>query len=241
MNLSSVRLKGLVSSLAVVLPGWFWAVSASAQSVPPCDPPAAGEYVLLVNSQTTDEQRRLEQVLPTGATVVPCRYLEQSVIRVGTFENEELARSWAEYLTTVEGFQTTVARPPTPSPTTSNSTANPTSASPSGSTQPDAPRPETAPGSAPYRPAVLGDGYAVLVRYFNRPSIAADVQAVLNASVGLAVYERQPYLLVAYSQDAAAAGQVLQGLSDRQFSTFMVNSSQVVVLTPSVLIPPPLR
>jgi hypothetical protein len=222
-----------LSTLFVIAPGFLWALPTNAQTPSLCQPPAAGEYVLLVDSQTEDERQRLEQVLPTGADVVPCQYLNQPVIRVGTFENEELARSWADYLTNIEGFQTTVARPPdspdqAASEAAAENPAQPTPAQPGAQTD----------TTATYSPAVLDTGYAVLVRYFNRPEIAAAVQTVLNAPVGLAVYEQEPYLLVAYSPDPAAAGQVLQGLSDRQFSAFMVNSRQVVVLTPSVAITP---
>lgn len=190
--------------------------------------------MLLVESQTPEEQQRLEQVLPAGAAITSCQYLEQPVIRVGTFDNEDLARSWADYLTNIEGFQTTVARPPGASDQPSSpdeTTANPGQPTPTQSDNPT----RTA---ATYAPAPLEAGYAVLVRYFNRPEIAATVQTVMNSPVGLAVYEQEPYLLVAYSPDPAVAGQVLQGLSDRQFSTFMVDSRQVVVLTPSVAVVP---
>ncbi len=231
MTLRPVPRNGLLrrwlSTLFAVAPGLLWALPMNAQAPSLCQSPATGEYVLLVDSQTAEERQRLEQVLPTGAEVIPCQYLNQPVIRVGTFENEELARSWADYLTNIEGFQTTVARPPSaPDQGDSNEGAE-TSAQPGNQTN-----------TAAYSPAVMDTGYAVLVRYFNRPEIAVAVQTVLNAPVGLAVYEQEPYLLVAYSPDPTAAGQVLQGLSDRQFSTFMVNSRQVVVLTPSVAITP---
>ena len=236
MNALSGHIQRLVFSLLIVLPGFAWAPSVDAQELASCPTPTDGEYLLLVDSQTPEEQGRLEQVLPTGATIMRCQHREQSVIQVGVFEDEELAQSWAEYLTTVEGFQTTVVSP---------SSAPDQSTPANGASQEQSsiltgfPQPSTSPSSSTsssYAPAMLEAGYAVLVHYSNQPEIASAVQAILNAPVGLAAYEQQPYLLVAYSTDATVAGQVMQGLSDRQFSAFIVNSRQVVVLTPSVAV-----
>ena len=239
MNALSGQIQRLVSSLLIVVPGLVWAPSMGAQTLASCQTPADGEYLLLVDSQTPEEQRRLEQVLPTGAAITRCQHLERSVIQVGVFEDAELAQSWAEYLTTVEGFQTIVARPSNaPSPSTPSNGTTPQPDTPLASF----PQPSTSsPSSTPttYAPTALEAGYAVLVHYANQPEIASAVQAILNAPVGLAVYEQKPYLLVAYSTDPAAAGQVLQGLSDRQFSTFIVNSRHVVVLTSSVAVTTP--
>lgn len=193
------------------------------QTLAACDPPATGEYLLLVATEARD---RLDQVLPAGATSTRCRYQERTVVRVGNFADEELASSWAEYLTTVEAFPTTVVRPP------------------DSPTDPGEATPVRLPGEAEdarspsYEPVSLGAGYAVLIHYFDRAETAAAVQTALNAPVGLAVYEHEPYLLAAYTNDIEAAGRLLMGLSDRQFSALIVDSRQVVMLTPTVAVPP---
>ncbi|MGB3516320.1 MAG: hypothetical protein WBA43_07685, partial [Elainellaceae cyanobacterium] len=152
---------------------------------------------------------------------------------------------WAEYLSTVEGFQTAVALPPgeadvpTATPVASPEVASPEVASPEDLDASASPASSIDTANAlAYNPTVLEPGYAVLVRYFNRPELAAQLQSQLNASVGLAVYEQQPYLLVFYSPDAATAGQVLQRLG-QQFSVVMVDSRQVVVLSPTVSVAEP--
>ncbi|MEM9450306.1 MAG: hypothetical protein AAGA75_17465 [Cyanobacteria bacterium P01_E01_bin.6] len=231
-------------SVLSILTGMIWISDASAQSVAECQLPETDQYSLLVDGQTPEEQRRLEQVLPSSATITPCMYRNQLVIQVSTFEDEALAQSWAEYLTDVEEFETIVARNQTPSSEAGNSTGT---VPPTNGTSPNFPQPTTTPSSNPgssptsatpvYAPATLEPGYAVLVRYDNRPEIAAAVQSALNAPVGLAVYEQQPYLIVAYSTDPAIAGQVLQGLSDRRFGAFIVSSQRVVVLSSSIIVP----
>ncbi len=212
--------------------------SASAQSLSVCPTAANGEYLLLINNPSPEEQNRLSQVLPTGATTIQCDYQGIPVVQVGNFADEDLAQSWAEYLSTVEGFQTAIA-PRTDSPD-ANSPEPPAATPVVDSANPDeTPTPEPTPNPSnpsdtpTYKPTVLEPGYAVLVRYFDRPELAAQLQSQLNASVGLAVYEQQPYLLALYSSDAVTAGQVLQQLS-QQFSVLMVDSSQVVVLSPAV-------
>ncbi|MEB3212584.1 MAG: hypothetical protein VKL39_14590 [Leptolyngbyaceae bacterium] len=239
----------------------LWGSATHAQPVDACQVPASEQYSLLVNGQTTDEQNRLAQVLPSSATITPCVYGNQRVIQVSTFDDEALAESWAEYLTTVEGFQTVVlsseglpesdgtqepsnsAEPMQSSQATPSNFPRPTTApsgnAPSSPSSPSANVPNSSgrPQAPAYAPAVLEPGYAVLVRYNNQPEVAAAVRAVLSSPVGLAVYEQQPYLLVAYSPDPAIAGRVLQGLSDRQFNAFIVSSQQVVVLSSSVAVP----
>ncbi|MGB3491962.1 MAG: hypothetical protein WBA57_04500 [Elainellaceae cyanobacterium] len=215
-----------------------------AQSLAQCPAAMAGEYLLLINNPSPEEQNRLGQVLPTGATVIECDYQGETVVQVGNFADEDLARSWAEYLSTVEGFQTAVALPPgeadvpTATPVASPEVASPEVTSPEDLDASASPASSGSTANAAYNPTVLEPGYAILVRYFNRPELATQLQSQLNASVGLAVYEQQPYLLVFYSPDAATAGQVLQRLG-QQFSVVMVDSRQVVVLSSTVSVAEP--
>jgi hypothetical protein len=236
-------MKRLILSLLSISAGCFWISDVHAQVLANCQVPENNQYALLVNPQAANDQSRLEQVLPSTASITRCVYGNQEVIQVETFADAELAQSWAEYLNTVEGFQTVVLNPDG----RVSAASTPTSTPSPQSTQADFPSPSTAasPATSPsptpvtpaYAPAVLEPGYAVLVRYNNQPEVAAAVQSVLNSAVGLAVYEQQPYLLVAYSTDPRLAGQVLQGLSDRQFDAFIVSSQRVVVLSSTVTVP----
>ncbi|PSR16778.1 hypothetical protein C8255_16105, partial [filamentous cyanobacterium CCP3] len=89
----------------------FWN-PASAQ-FPPCPPPSANEYLLLVRSNTEAERDRVQDLLPSNSTVLVCDYLNDTVVRAGGFTNLENANAWAQYMTEVEGFQAFVARPAT--------------------------------------------------------------------------------------------------------------------------------
>jgi hypothetical protein len=88
-----------------------------------------------------------------------------------------------------------------------------------------------------YAPKLLGEGYAVLVNYSNNPDIAKQLQQFLNQPVGLAIYQQQPFLLAAQSPDPQAAAQVLQTLSNNRFGAFIVDSSEVVLLSDAVATP----
>lgn len=116
-----------------------------------------------------------------------------------------------------------------PSPTQvapANSPTSPAEATTTPSTTP--------PASTGYNPQPLGAGYAVLVQYFNRPEVAADVRQVTTQPVGLVSYEQRPFLLAAHTADASAAATILQSLSDRGFTAVIVDSRRAILLTPAV-------
>ncbi|NJL41571.1 MAG: hypothetical protein HC899_36445, partial [Leptolyngbyaceae cyanobacterium SM1_4_3] len=190
------------------------------QPYPACEPPAAGEYLLLVVNESNQTSEQLRSTLPPNASTTVCRYLDNTVTRVGGFTDAEVANSWAQYLTDLGGIQAFVARPPE---TASIQAQNPS------------PQPGTASNPAlAYEPQPLAAGYAVLVDYFNRPEVATDVQQALGSQVGLVSYGQRPYLLALHTSDAAVANSVLQRLSDRNFLTLVVDSRRVVLLTPAV-------
>lgn len=196
--------------------------TAIAQTLPPCQPPNPGEYLLMVIHQTPDTPTQLQQILPRGVTNTVCDYLGVTVTRSSGFATSELANSWAQYLTQIGGFRAFVARAPqsTPAPTPL----------PMGNSAPTTPAPQP----NVYNPQPLGAGYAVLVNYFNRPEVAADVHQLSQSHVGLVAYEQRPYLLVTYTRDAIAATQWLQALSDRGFSAMMVDGRQAMLLSTDV-------
>ena len=237
-------------SLAVLLMTGAGAIAPGrvvADDFPPCQPPSAGEYLLLVQGETAESRDRIQNLLPTSTDVMVCRYLDDTVVRAGGFTSLENANAWARYLTEVEGTQAFVARPAAPGETrpTAPIAAEPVAPPPPADPEPTSPEPEPTPSAAPstpdpvvgYAPRLLGQGYAVLIDYDNQPAIAQQIQQTLNRPVGLAVYQQRPYLLASQTADAAAAAQVLQNLSSGRFRAFMVNSSDVVLLSPAVAIP----
>ena len=210
---------------------------------PPCPPPAANEYLLLVRSNTEAERTRVQDLLPSNSTVMVCDYLEDTVVRAGGFTNLENANAWAQYMTEVEGFQAFVARPAANSepttPTTTTPETNPSApdnatATNSQPTTPTTTTPETNPSASDsatatnsqpgaeatpteFTPQPLGEGFAVLVDYQYDPEMAVSIQDQIGQAVGLAVHKQRPYLLIAYSPNidgAASTMDVLGGLRD---------------------------
>ena len=218
----------------------FWLVAAgfvdstlvAASEFPPCPPPAASEYLLLVKGETEAQRDRVQELLPVNNTVLVCSYLDDPVVRAGGFTSLETANSWAQYMTEVEGLQAFVARPATPQAT---STAAETSdAAP---TSPLSTESSGAAGLSTYNPQPLTAGFAVLVNYYNHPEVALDLQQLLNRDIGLVVYRQRPYLLAAQSPDATIASETLRILNEHDFTSILVDSSQVVLLTSTVASP----
>ncbi|NER82263.1 MAG: hypothetical protein F6K42_22410 [Leptolyngbya sp. SIO1D8] len=221
---------------------------AAADEFPSCTPPENNEYLLLVRGDTVEARDRIQNLLPTTTDVSVCQYLDNIVVRAGGFTSLENANAWAQYLTEVEGAQAFVARPANPGEAlpVDNPVAaepvNPTPTQPDEPPSPISPDSTTPPGITPeavvgYAPELLGEGYAVLVDYGNNPEIAKELQQALNQPVGLAVYEQRPFLLAVQSTDAQVAAQVLQSLSNNRFGAFIVDSSEVVLISAGVAIP----
>jgi hypothetical protein len=214
---------------------------------PPCPPPAANEYLLLVRSNTEAERTRVQNLLPSNSTVMVCDYLNDTVVRAGGFTNLENANAWAQYMTEVEGFQAFVARPATtatqPTPPTTDTTfpANGSTPSANGSTPPangSTTTPSqpvvTQPVQTAYAPQPLGTGFAVLVDYQFQPESAINIQRQVGQAVGLAVYRQRSYLLIAHSPDVNGAASTLAVLSSLGIPGFIVDSQETVMLTPAV-------
>ncbi|MBW4480991.1 MAG: hypothetical protein KME14_00460 [Tildeniella torsiva UHER 1998/13D] len=231
--------------------------TAAQAQFPPCPPPAANEYLLLVRSNTEAERTRVQNLLPSNSTVLVCDYLNDTVVRAGGFTNLENANAWAQYMTEVEGFQAFVARPATtaaqPAPPTA-STTPPTGGTtpPAGGTTPPAngaqpsngtPTPATPPAATTtptaYAPQPLGTGFAVLVDYQYQPESAIAIQRQVGQAVGLAVHRQRSYLLIAHSPDVAGAASTLSVLTGLNIPGFIVDSQEVVMLTPAVALTAP--
>lgn len=226
---------------------------------PPCPPPQTNEFLLLVRGNTEAERNRVQDLLPSSSTVMICNYLSDTVVRAGGFTSLENANAWAQYMTEVEGLQAFVARPAstaaTPSPTTPPVTAPPATSTPPTATPPVTAPPATSTPPATTNPALptdttpaapatqnpvayapqpLNDGFAVLVDYQYQPETARSVQNQVGQAVGLAVYRQRPYLLIAYSPNLEGAATTLSVLGGYGISGFIVDSREVVMLTPAI-------
>jgi hypothetical protein len=199
-------------SLIFILYTLPFSIAAQAQ-LPTCQPPAAGEYLILALTKTKEAQTQVSRSLPSEANkATVCEYLGEMVTRVGGFKNLEEAQKWGEYLRETVKISAVVAR----SPQTSDS------ASSSPSSQPR------------YNPKPLGKGYAVLIDYFNQPETATAAKKSLGKDVGLAVYLARPYLLAVYTTNEREANDALERLSASGFWTILVDSNLVTLLTPTV-------
>jgi hypothetical protein len=185
-----------------------------------CQPPRSNEYLLLVLNDRTDTQSRVQQLFSQNnlnPILTACRYLGDSVIRVESFASADVANDWARFLTN-SNLQAFVTRPRT------------------GGNIGNSPNNPSTPGRTGYNPQTLGNGFAVIVNYFNNPDTAASVRQITRQNVGLVSYNQNPYLLASYTTDSAAASNVLRSLTDRGLVAIVVDSrNNVFVLTPNVV------
>jgi len=226
----------------------------SQKTITTCKPPVMGEYLLLVVSPTLENQKQLHEALPSEIKTVKCKYLNETVTRIGGFKKIDDAKRWAKYVNDIVGLSAIVTTRPVvatnaPKPALIANTSvtpeiRPKAASriihkalpqnhlalTSTTTHLAQNPPTRIAEKINYYPRVLGDGYAVLVDYFNCPELATKVQQVVEGNVGFVVYGQRPYLLAVYTTNQKEANNTLQKLSDRGFFANLVNSSKVVLL-----------
>jgi hypothetical protein len=179
----------------------------SQENIPVCQPPNAGDYLLLVVSPTVNHQQQLRNALPSDLKTVTCKYFNEKVTRISSFNNIEDANRWAKYVNNVVGLSAIITtRPPTPTPTTVPSPI------------------------ASYNPRILGEGFAVLVDYFNRPELANNLQKTVGGNVGLVSYGERPYLLAVYTTNQTEAYRTLQKLNDNGFFALLADGRKVILL-----------
>jgi hypothetical protein len=127
-------------------------------------------------------------------------------------------------------FPTPTEVPATPEPSPQSTPESTPEPSPTNAVAPAADRTNGA-----FNPQPLGAGYAVLVYYFNRPEVAADVRQLTAQPVGLVSYEQRPFLLATHTTDPTAAATVLQSLNEQGFRAILVDSRGAILLTPAVV------
>ncbi|AFZ03580.1 hypothetical protein [Calothrix sp. PCC 6303] len=202
------RLQTLPSVLALAYASLMGSMSSvvAQQAIPTCKAPNPGEYLLLVNSPRAENQGQLRRVLPSETKTTTCRYLNDTVTRIGGFSRIEDANRWAKFIRESAGLSATITTRP------AEAVAQPVS----------------------YRPQPLGFGYAILVDYFNKTELAAQVQQVVGGDVGFVSYGQRPYLLAVYTTNQTEAYSTLQKLSERGFFAQLVDARKVMLLRQSV-------
>ena len=219
INLNILRKFKIPTALILSTAGLLCGInSVSAQSNPPtCEAPRTGEYLLLVVSPTSDNQTQLKRILPTKISTNTCKYLDDTVTRIGGFKKIDDANRWARYIKDSAGLSAIITTRPTGTPTPSQA--------------------GTQASNVSYKPRRLGSGYAVLVDYYNRPQLASDVRKAVKNDVGFVAYGRRPYLLANYTSNQKEAYQTLEELSKRGFFAIIVDSDKVMLLRSVVNLP----
>ncbi|MBE9257803.1 MULTISPECIES: hypothetical protein [Aphanizomenonaceae] len=210
--LPSVLLLSVVPLISNINPG------IAQQNLTNCQPPNAGEYLLLVVSPTTENQKQLRSALPTELKTVICKYNNQKVTRIGGFRKIDDANRWARYIQNIVGLSAIIA------------------------TLPIQQTPQQVPQTTPkvpnskisYNPKILGEGYAILVDYFNRPEMVSSLQKSVGGDVGFVSYGQRPYLLAVYTTNQKEAYNTLQRLSETGFVAILADGRKVVLLRSTV-------
>ena len=202
--------------------------SSSVKAESSCEPPQSDEYLLLIVTKTPEQQEKAKSSFPGNTDNTVCRYINDTVTRVGGFRNSEIANDWVKYIKDVVGLQAYVVRSPAAALPQNLPVYDP---QPATGSEPIA-NPQT--GNLAFNPQALGPGYAVLVDYFNQPELAAQVKQALGTQVGLASYGQRPFLFIAYTTDQNAATAAVKALSDRGFWPMLVDSRRVTVISPAV-------
>jgi len=179
-----------------------------------CQQPNVGEYLLLVLSPTPENQKQLRAALPTEQKTVVCKYTNQIVTRVGGFTNIDDANRWARYIQNIVGLSATI---------TTRATEPATRQVPQ--TIPNIQTPKIT-----YNPKILGEGYAILVDYFNRPEMVSSLRNAVGGDVGFVSYGQRPYLLAVYTTNQKEAYNTLQKLSETGFVAILADGQKVVLL-----------
>jgi hypothetical protein len=184
------------------------------QNLANCQQPNVGEYLLLVLSPTPENQKQLRAALPTEQKTVVCKYTNQIVTRVGGFTNIDDANRWARYIQNIVGLSATI---------TTRATELATQQAPQ--TIPNIQTPKIT-----YNPKILGEGYAILVDYFNRPEMVSSLRNAVGGDVGFVSYGQRPYLLAVYTTNQKEAYNTLQKLSETGFVAILADGRKVVLL-----------
>ncbi|MEH2140158.1 hypothetical protein [Nostoc sp.] len=214
-SILGLAIAGLISGMSSVF---------AQQAIPLCQPPTSGEYLLLVVSPTANNQKQLRSALPPELKTITCKYLNETVTRIGGFKKIDDANRWARYVSNIVGLSAIITTRPT--------TAD---VQPQQQPQQQAQLQQQPPQqTVNYNPQALGEGYAVLVDYYNRPELVNSVQQAVGGNVGFVSYGQRPYLLAVYTTNQSEAYNTLQKLNNGGFVASIVDSRKVILLRSTV-------
>jgi len=199
-----------------------------------CQPPEAGEYLLLVVTQSRPSQRLLRQSLPDKAKLTVCQYIDNVVTRIGGFRSLSDAQKWVRYVTDIAGLPAFVVEPSVDAALVANKPSPPSPPSPTSIREEEQKPKPTSENVPAFNPQLLGRGYAVLVEYSNQPEVATQLQQILGKKVGLVSFGQRPYLLAMYTTNERNASNTFRLLSDRGFLVMLVDGNKVTLLKPQV-------
>ena len=101
----------LFSATSIAILGLtIFSIPAKAQAS--CEPPQSDEYLLLIVTKTPEQQEKAKSSFPGNTDNTVCRYINDTVTRVGGFRNSEIANDWVKYIKDVVGLQAYVVRSP---------------------------------------------------------------------------------------------------------------------------------
>ena len=183
------------------------AIAPIAQGLAPCEPPAAGNYLLMVRRDNSNVEVELYEGLPEAVGVTLCDYQGESVLRLSGFPSQRIAEAWQSYIQDELNRTAYIIEP---------------SATGAG---------------GGYNPQALGDGYGVLVDYFGDLAIARRLQQTLDEPPGLVSYGQRPYLLVRHTEKLRQANELLENLSEDGFAVTVVNSRHAILLREAIALP----
>jgi len=207
--MTNYKIRLIFSFVIIPLTLWNYLVKSTVAqpTTSVCQPPRKDEYLLFILSQTRATDEEIKAILPPQLPTTFCQYLNERVTRVGGFNNLLDVQGWARYFNEIVGLSAFVIQ--------------------------GAP-PRNSPNLPTYKPQPLADGYAVLVDYFNQPEIASELRQVMGMEVGLVTYTQRPYLLALHTKNENEANSKLRQLSDRGFTSIVVDSRSVILIRPVV-------
>ncbi|OKH17602.1 hypothetical protein [[Limnothrix rosea] IAM M-220] len=194
-----------------------------------------------------------------------CQYGGNILSRVGNFTSQARATQWAEYFDNAVGLPLMVITPvttmantpvePPVIPTLLGAADPPEVVVPTegvvapdvfqGRIKPDRTIPvgtlsaELAPTSESverFEPqALTGDGYGILVDYGVNPAIATELKALLAQDIDLVTHGTRGYLLVEQTTDENRLIEVLNLLSQNNFTAIAIPTEQIIRLKANIL------
>jgi hypothetical protein len=150
-NLARAVPRAAVALMAIAIAPSLSTRAIAQESYPSCEPPDAGEYLLLVQGDVEAAQAQLQEAFPEGVDVTVCTYIDSVITRVGGFSDAETATAWAQYLSDIGDLEAYVARPAQPAPDEAPSAETPEAETPEADAS-DSDAPDAEADSAPSSP-----------------------------------------------------------------------------------------